>query len=111
MKTNIGHTEAAAGMAGLIKVLMMMKHRRVPKSLNVHTVNPIIQFEKTPFRPALDSSDWKAADGAPLRAGISSFGFGVSTLTSSSKNLYIQKTNLTEKEGYPSFFPLKVKKA
>ncbi|MFE9943688.1 SDR family NAD(P)-dependent oxidoreductase [Bacillus velezensis] len=76
VKTNIGHTEAAAGMAGLIKVLMMMKHRRVPKSLNVHTVNPIIQFEKTPFRPALDSSDWKAADGAPLRAGISSFGFG-----------------------------------
>lgn len=111
MKTNIGHTEAAAGMAGLIKVLMMMKHRRVPKSLNVHTVNPIIQFEKTPFRPALDSSDWKAADGGRSGRESAPSVLGVLTLTSSSKNLYIQMTKLTEREGFPSFFPLKVKKA
>nr|WP_087992202.1 SDR family NAD(P)-dependent oxidoreductase [Bacillus subtilis] len=76
VKTNIGHLEAAAGMAGLIKVLMMMKHRRIPKTLNVNMVNPIIQFEKTPFVLAMNSCDWQAPDGEPLRAGISSFGFG-----------------------------------
>ncbi|PWK14995.1 type I polyketide synthase [Tumebacillus permanentifrigoris] len=77
VKTNIGHLESAAGMAGVIKVLMMMKHRKVPKSLNVQTLNPIIDFESTPFSVSTALQDWRPRQaGLPLRAGVSSFGFG-----------------------------------
>jgi acyl transferase domain-containing protein len=76
VKTNIGHLEAAAGVAGVIKVLMMMKHRQVAPSLNIRTVNPIIQFEQSPFQVATELSEWHPAEGQPLRAGVSSFGFG-----------------------------------
>ncbi|MGA1868339.1 MAG: thioester reductase domain-containing protein [bacterium] len=77
VKTNIGHLEAAAGIAGTIKVLMMLQHRKIPKSLNIMKLNPIINFEDSPFTVATELSDWKSKErGLPLRAGISSFGFG-----------------------------------
>ncbi|WP_127483825.1 SDR family NAD(P)-dependent oxidoreductase [Paenibacillus ehimensis] len=77
VKTNIGHLESAAGMAGIIKVLMMMKHRTIPASLNVKVPNPIIDFAATPFEIATESSEWRSREeGQPLRAGVSSFGFG-----------------------------------
>ncbi|CAJ1315147.1 SDR family NAD(P)-dependent oxidoreductase [Paenibacillus nuruki] len=77
VKTNIGHLESAAGMAGIIKVLMMMKHKKIPPSLNIQTLNPIIDFESTPFQVTTKCSVWESIDSEqPLRAGISSFGFG-----------------------------------
>lgn len=77
VKTNIGHTESVAGMAGVIKVLMMMRHKKVPKSLNIETLNPIIDFEATPFDVATELKDWASREeGQPLRASVSSFGFG-----------------------------------
>jgi acyl transferase domain-containing protein len=77
VKTNIGHLESAAGMAGVIKVLMMMKHKKIPKSLNMRTLNPIIDFETTPFTVSTSLQEWKRPqEGVPLRAGVSSFGFG-----------------------------------
>ena len=77
VKSNIGHLEAAAGLAGVIKCLLMMKHRTVPKTLHVATPNPIIVFENSPFKLARASQPWSGrTPEAPLRAGVSSFGFG-----------------------------------
>lgn len=77
VKTNIGHAEAAAGIAGVIKVLLMFQHQKIPKTLNIKTVNPIINFDQSPFCLADKLSEWKLADSIPYRrAGVSSFGFG-----------------------------------
>ncbi|MDP4180286.1 MAG: SDR family NAD(P)-dependent oxidoreductase, partial [Bacillota bacterium] len=77
VKTNIGHLESASGAAGLFKVLMMLKHRKIPRTLNINTINPIIDFKETPFSPATELDVWKSAgEGMPLRAGISAFGLG-----------------------------------
>jgi acyl transferase domain-containing protein/acyl carrier protein len=76
VKSNIGHLEAAAGVAGVIKVLMMMEHRVIPQTLHVQTANPLIHFEETPFVLATRASEWRPAGDLPLRAGVSSFGFG-----------------------------------
>ncbi len=72
VKTNIGHLEAAAGVAGVIKVLLMMHHQQIPPSLNIKTLNPVINFADSPFQVATNLSDWHN----PLHASVSSFGFG-----------------------------------
>jgi polyketide synthase PksN len=74
VKTNIGHLEAASGLAGLIKVLLMMRARAIPPTLNVETPNPLIPFETTPFRVCRERGPWEGPE--PLCAGVSSFGFG-----------------------------------
>lgn len=77
VKTNIGHLEAAAGVAGIIKVILMMRHKKIPPTLNIKVINPIINFKQTPFAIATGLNDWEdAGEGAPFRAGVSSFGFG-----------------------------------
>lgn len=77
VKTNIGHLESSAGVAGIIKVLLMMRHKKVPPTLNIKVPNPIIDFEITPFEISTGLKDWTTGkDGNPLRAGVSSFGFG-----------------------------------
>ncbi|MER7986302.1 SDR family NAD(P)-dependent oxidoreductase [Streptomyces noursei] len=81
VKTNIGHLELAAGVAGVIKVLLQMRHRTLVKSLHCDTVNPYIDLDGSPFRLVRERQPWPAlcdADGreVPRRAGVSSFGFG-----------------------------------
>ncbi|MFF3744349.1 SDR family NAD(P)-dependent oxidoreductase [Streptomyces kronopolitis] len=80
VKSNIGHLEPAAGVAGVIKVVLAMRHRTLPKTLHLRTLNPLIDLTGTPFRPVRETTPWAPADadGAPLplRAGVSSFGFG-----------------------------------
>lgn len=76
VKTNIGHLEPAAGIAGVIKVLLMMKARHIPATLNVRVLNPLIDFGRTPFRVAATATPWSVPTRQPLRAGVSSFGFG-----------------------------------
>ncbi|HEV2639003.1 MAG TPA: SDR family NAD(P)-dependent oxidoreductase [Actinocrinis sp.] len=75
VKTNIGHLEGAAGIAGLVKVALSIHHRELPASLNFQTPNPAIDL--TALRLAVQSSTgpWPRPD-APLIAGISSFGMG-----------------------------------
>ncbi|HYD80798.1 MAG TPA: SDR family NAD(P)-dependent oxidoreductase [Paucimonas sp.] len=77
-KSNIGHLEAAAGIAGLTKVLLQMKHRQIAPSLHAEQLNPNISFDKTAFRVNTSLSPWQppAAGGrnVPRLAGISSFG-------------------------------------
>ncbi|MEI2580370.1 SDR family NAD(P)-dependent oxidoreductase [Scytonema sp. PRP1] len=75
VKTNIGHLEAAAGIAGLIKVALSLKHRQIPPSLHFQKPNPYIPFDKLPLRVQQTLSPWPQATGLAL-AGVSSFGFG-----------------------------------
>ncbi len=76
VKTNIGHLEAAAGIAGLIKVCLMMRHKTIPKSLNYNTANPIIDFEHSPVTVANCLEPWRETEEGTRCAGVSSFGFG-----------------------------------
>ncbi|WP_217621062.1 MULTISPECIES: type I polyketide synthase, partial [Bacillus amyloliquefaciens group] len=81
VKTNIGHTELAAGMAGLLKIILQMQHKTLVKSLHCETVNPYISLDGSPFYFVRDTQPWKAAtddsgNELPRRAGVSSFGFG-----------------------------------
>ncbi|MFC1668617.1 SDR family NAD(P)-dependent oxidoreductase, partial [Chlamydiota bacterium] len=77
VKSNIGHLEAAAGVASIIKVLMMFKHEQIPPSINIKHINPIIKFAGSPFRVARTLDDWKKdKEEKMLKAGVSSFGFG-----------------------------------
>ncbi|MCI0491095.1 MAG: condensation domain-containing protein [Blastocatellia bacterium] len=75
VKTNIGHLDTAAGIAGLIKTVLALKHRMIPPSLHFKVPNPKIDFENTPFYVNAVLSEWKAGK-TPRRAGISSFGIG-----------------------------------
>jgi amino acid adenylation domain-containing protein len=75
VKTNIGHLDAAAGIAGLIKTVLMLKHRFIPPSLHFHQPNPAIDFENSPFYVNSQLREWRN-DKYPLRAGVSSFGLG-----------------------------------
>ncbi|NSL86226.1 SDR family NAD(P)-dependent oxidoreductase [Chitinophaga sp. Mgbs1] len=81
VKSNIGHLELAAGVAGVIKVLLQLQHKTLVKSLHCETLNPYIELENSPFYIVRETQPWAAlkdAAGAelPRRAGISSFGFG-----------------------------------
>ncbi|MHB8523231.1 MAG: SDR family NAD(P)-dependent oxidoreductase, partial [Limisphaerales bacterium] len=80
VKSNIGHLEAAAGIAGLTKVLLQMKHRQLAPSLNAEPLNPNISFGETPFRVQQNLEEWRQPEFEsqtyPRRAGISSFGAG-----------------------------------
>ncbi|MBT2744870.1 MULTISPECIES: SDR family NAD(P)-dependent oxidoreductase [unclassified Lysobacter] len=79
-KSNIGHCESAAGIAGLTKVILQMRHRQIAPSLHSQRLNPNIDFGTTPFEVNQRLRPWNAPviDGreAPLIAGISSFGAG-----------------------------------
>ncbi|MEM8721263.1 MAG: SDR family NAD(P)-dependent oxidoreductase [Cyanobacteria bacterium P01_G01_bin.39] len=75
VKTNIGHLDAAAGIAGLIKTSLALERKLLPPSLNFETPNPEIDFENSPFFVNTKLSEWQA-NGSPRRAGVSSFGFG-----------------------------------
>uniref|UniRef100_UPI00389A1B6A type I polyketide synthase n=1 Tax=Mycobacterium sp. HUMS_1102779 TaxID=3383487 RepID=UPI00389A1B6A len=75
VKTNIGHLEAAAGVAGLIKVALALRHRAIPPSLNFVEPNPEIPFDSLPLRVAQTLTPWPESGGRAV-AGVSAFGFG-----------------------------------
>jgi phthiocerol/phenolphthiocerol synthesis type-I polyketide synthase E len=75
VKSNIGHLNAAAGVAGLIKATLAVKYGWIPPSLNFHEANPKIPFERGPFRVNHTLSPWPDGN-KPKRAGVSSFGIG-----------------------------------
>ncbi|WP_367865340.1 amino acid adenylation domain-containing protein [Pedobacter sp. WC2423] len=75
VKTNIGHLDVAAGVAGLIKAVLAIKHRQIPASLHYEQANPEINFKESPFYVNTVLKDWRN-DKYPLRAGVSSFGIG-----------------------------------
>jgi polyketide synthase PksN len=76
-KTNIGHLEAAAGMAGVAKVLLAFRHRQLPGFHDFRVLNPRVNIDGTPFYILDETRPWLPVDPqTPLRAGVSSFGFG-----------------------------------
>ncbi|MEV7469275.1 SDR family NAD(P)-dependent oxidoreductase [Streptomyces kronopolitis] len=77
VKTSIGHLEAAAGIAGMVKVILAMRHRTLPAARNLNRPNRMIKIDGTPLRLQRDRSAWESPlGGGPLRAGVSSFGMG-----------------------------------
>ena len=75
LKTNIGHLDTAAGVAGLIKTVQALQHRQIPPSLHFHKPNPLIDFAGSPFYVNTSLTEWKAERG-PRRAGVTSLGIG-----------------------------------
>ncbi|NLU93272.1 type I polyketide synthase [Chitinophaga sp. Ak27] len=75
VKTNIGHTDTAAGLAGFIKTVLQLRHRLLVPSLHFEKPNPKINFANTPFYVHTTLEEWKN-EIHPLRAGVSSFGIG-----------------------------------
>ena len=81
VKTNIGHLEAAAGVASLIKVLLMLRHRRLAANIHLRSPNPYLELQDSPFYLVGEGTEWPAAFDAAgqacmRRAGLSSFGIG-----------------------------------
>lgn len=75
LKTNVGHLEAAAGVAGLIKATLALHHRRIPASLHYEAPNPEIDFASSPFYVAATRMAWPGG-ATPRRAGVSALGVG-----------------------------------
>ncbi len=74
VKSNIGHLETAAGIAGLIKVVLSLNNKFIPRNINFKKINPLIPIDKIPFKIPTENIEWKT--GKQRFAGVSSFGFG-----------------------------------
>lgn len=76
VKTNLGHLEPASGMAGLVKALLVLKHREVPPSIHLDTPNPKIDFAAWNLQPVTGRLPLNDETGRPRIVGVNSFGFG-----------------------------------
>ncbi len=81
VKSNIGHLETAAGVAGLIKTVLALRHRTLPPTVHCTSLNPYIRLDGSPFFVLTEAREWPAplderGRALPRRAGVSSFGFG-----------------------------------
>lgn len=74
-KTNVGHLDAAAGVTGLIKTVLALRHKMIPPSLHFNDPNPNIDFDNSPFYVNTELREWESK-GQPRRAAVSSFGIG-----------------------------------
>ena len=75
LKTNVGHLDAAAGVAGLMKTVLALEHAQLPATLHFQKLNPHIELKGSPFFVNSKLTDW-AASGAPRRAGVTALGIG-----------------------------------
>jgi phthiocerol/phenolphthiocerol synthesis type-I polyketide synthase E len=76
VKTNIGHLDAGAGIAGLIKTVLQLQHRQIAPVVHFKKPNPKLEIEGSPFFINDRLRDWEVPEGTPRRAGVSSFGIG-----------------------------------
>ena len=76
VKSNIGHLLAAAGIASLIKVILMLNHKQIPSTLGCRRPTERIDFEKIPLFPVTEKTEWQVKEDTIRRAGINSFGLG-----------------------------------
>ena len=75
LKTNVGHLDAAAGVAALIKTVLALKHKQIPASLHFENPNPLLEIKGSPFYVNATLADWPS-NGQPCRAGVTSLGIG-----------------------------------
>jgi phthiocerol/phenolphthiocerol synthesis type-I polyketide synthase E len=75
LKTNVGHLDAAAGVAGLIKTALALHHQQIPPTLHFRQAHPQLELDQTPFYVNASLEPWPIA-AMPRRAGVSSFGIG-----------------------------------
>ncbi len=75
LKTNVGHLDAAAGVAGLMKTVLALEHGQMPASLHFQSLNPHIELKGSPFFVNSQPGDWPST-GSPRRAGVTSLGIG-----------------------------------
>ncbi|MEV6960322.1 SDR family NAD(P)-dependent oxidoreductase [Streptomyces sp. NPDC051207] len=75
VKSNVGHTEAAAGLTGVVKTVLAMRHGMLPPTLHFTEANPLLDLDGSPFRVVDRLTPWPAG-GSPRRAGVSAFGLG-----------------------------------
>ena len=94
VKTNIGHLEPAAGVAGLIKVILAMQHGVIPKHLHFRTPNPQMDWDRLPLQVASTATDWPRDSDRPARAGVSGFGW-------SGTNAHVIVEGYTPPDGVP----------
>ncbi len=76
IKSNFGHLDAAAGVAGLIKTVLALEHRKIPPTVHFERPNPALDLAASPFYVAQKLEEWTRRDAMPRRAGVSSFGVG-----------------------------------
>ncbi|HVI46024.1 MAG TPA: SDR family NAD(P)-dependent oxidoreductase [Chitinophaga sp.] len=100
VKSNIGHCESAAGISGLTKVLLQLKHQQLVPSLHAATLNPHIDFTATPFKVQQQLETWTTPDNRPRLSGISSFGAG-----GSNAHVIIEEYCVPQKNAYTSTAP------
>lgn len=75
VKTNVGHLEAAAGIAGLLKLVLSLRHEQIPPNLHFNKLNPYISLDGTTFKLPDECAEWSCGSTKRI-AGLSSFGFG-----------------------------------
>ncbi|UJF34759.1 beta-ketoacyl synthase N-terminal-like domain-containing protein [Paenibacillus hexagrammi] len=112
-KPNFGHTIMAAGMAGVLKILMAMKYRKIPPTIHFTKVNEHVDFDSSPFFLNTELLEWKRKEGTPLRAGISSFGFSGTNchLIMEEAPMHESSPHMDSKPYYPFVFSAKTKTA
>lgn len=76
VKSNIGHLEGAAGLAGIIKATLAIQNGKIPPNMHFHKPNPEILFDEWKLKVPTSALDWVESDGKPRRASINSFGYG-----------------------------------
>ncbi len=114
VKTNIGHLEGAAGIAGLIKVILGIQHRQLPQNLNYNTPNPDIAFEELKLKVQNQHEQWPVEKGETLKAGVNSFGWGgtnAHVVVEEYINKESKEQQFLKKEGKPWVLPLSAKSA
>jgi glyoxylase-like metal-dependent hydrolase (beta-lactamase superfamily II)/aryl carrier-like protein len=105
VKTNIGHTLAAAGMVGLQKVLLSMKSKKLVPSLHFERPNEHFDFEASPFYVNTEVQDWPSETETPLRAAVSSFGFSGTNAHMVIEEYLPARTNHRRDSGLPLSAP------
>jgi polyketide synthase PksN len=112
VKSNLGHTSAAAAMAGIHKILLSMKHKKLVPTLHVNTPNEHFDLKDSPFYINCETKEWDSVNGFPRRAAISSFGYSGTNAHAVIEEYNIDEENRITKvidEENPGIFVLSAK--